>query len=257
MTQTLFITSAAVLVYMTVWFVIAQVKGRNDIVDVAWGPGFILAALVSLVVGGVYTSRGLLISLLVLMWGIRLAMHIHARNRGKGEDHRYRKWREEWGESVYLRSFLQVFMLQGVLLVIVAVPVIFVNASPPAPYSWLNLVGIAVWLTGFGFEAVGDWQLLRFIRDPANRGKLMTGGLWRYTRHPNYFGDAAQWWAYYLIALAAGGWWTIFSPIIMTTLLVRVSGAALLEKTMDKRPGYQEYIETTSAFVPWLPRRKR
>jgi steroid 5-alpha reductase family enzyme len=120
----------------------------------------------------------------------------------------------------------------------------------------LDGLAILVWAIGFFFEAVGDLQLARFKADPANRGKVMDTGVWRYTRHPNYFGDATQWWAYYLIALAAGGWWTIFSPILMTTLLLRVSGVALLEKSLDSRPGYKEYIESTSAFIPWLPRKR-
>ena len=164
------ITGTAVLLYMTGWFIAAQIRGRNDIADVAWGLGFILAAAVSLVGGGVYPPRGLLISGLVLVWGVRLALHIHSRNRGRGEDPRYRKWREEWGKWFVLRSFLQVFMLQGILLLLVAVPVVFVNQAPPAPLGWLDLLGLAIWLTGFGFEAVGDWQLLTLHPQPGQQG---------------------------------------------------------------------------------------
>jgi hypothetical protein len=133
------ITAASILVFMTGWFIAAQIRGRNDIADVAWGLGFILAAAVSLIAGNVNSSRGLLISALVLIWGIRLALHIHSRNRGKGEDPRYRKWREEWGKWFVLRSFLQVFILQGILLLMVAIPVIFVNQTPAAPLGWLDL----------------------------------------------------------------------------------------------------------------------
>ena len=179
MTTVFLVTAAAILLYMTGWFIAAQVRGRNDIADVAWGLGFILAAAVSLWAGGIYPLRGLLVSALVLVWGIRLAAHIHSRDRGKGEDKRYRKWREEWGKWFVLRSFLQVFMLQGVLLVMVALPVIFVNQAPPTPLGLLDLLGLTIWLAGFTFETVGDRQLLNFIRDPANKGKLMTSGLWR------------------------------------------------------------------------------
>jgi len=257
MTRTLLMTCGVVLAYMTVWFVIALMKGRNDIVDVAWGPGFILAAFVSLLVGGAYSGRGLLISLLVLLWGTRLALHIHARNRGKEEDHRYRKWREEWGDSFFVRSFLEIFMLQGVLLVVVAIPVIFVNASPSVPFSKLNWVGVAVWLTGFYFEAMGDWQLLRFIREPVNRGKLMTAGLWRYTRHPNYFGEVTLWWGIWLMTLGVpGAWLTIIGPLTITLLILKVSGVPMLERHYEGRADYEEYRRRTSAFFPRPPLRE-
>lgn len=243
------------LVYMTCWFVAAQIRGRNDIADVAWGPGFILAAAVSLLAGGHCSPRALVVSLLVLVWGVRLALHIHTRNRGKGEDPRYRQWREEWGRWFVLRSFLQVFMLQGVLLVLVAVPVIVVNAAPPTPFIWLDGVGGLVWLIGFSFEAVGDRQLLRFIRNPANRGKLMTAGLWRYTRHPNYFGEVTLWWGIWLMALSVpGGYWTIIGPLTIAVLILKVSGIPMLERRYEGRPDFEAYKRNTSAFFPLPPR---
>lgn len=248
-------TAGFVLASMTGWFVASRLKGRNDIADVAWGLGFILAAAVSLVAGGQYAPRGLLVSLLVLAWGVRLALHIHTRNRGKGEDPRYRQWREEWGRWFVLRSFLQVFMLQGVLLVLVAVPVIFVNGAPPTPLGWLDSLGFFIWLTGFLFEAVGDRQLLHFIRNPENKGQLMTGGLWRYTRHPNYFGEVTLWWGIWLIALAVpGGWWTVIGPLAITVLILKVSGIPMLEKHYEGRPDFEEYKRRTSAFFPLPPR---
>jgi steroid 5-alpha reductase family enzyme len=255
MIQIFLITAASVIVYMTGWFIAAQVRGRNDIADVAWGLGFILAAAVSLVAAGVYPPRGLLVSGLVLVWGVRLALHIHRRNRGKGEDPRYRKWREEWGKWFVLRSFLQVFMLQGVLLLLVAVPVVFVNQAPAAPLAWLDLLGLAIWMTGFGFEAVGDWQLLTFIRNPANKGKLMTGGLWRYTRHPNYFGEVTLWWGIWLMTLALpGSWLTVVGPLTITFLILKVSGIPMLEKPYEDRADFQEYKRRTSAFFPLPPK---
>jgi steroid 5-alpha reductase family enzyme len=250
-----FITTSAVLVYMTAWFLAAQLKGRNDIADIAWGVGFIVAAGVSLLAAGLYPPRGLLVSALVLIWGVRLAVHIHARNRGRGEDRRYRQWREEWGRWFVLRSFLQVFILQGVLLVAVAVPVIHANGSVSPPLGLLDLLGVLVWLTGFGFETVGDWQLLKFLRDPANKGQLMTAGLWRYTRHPNYFGEVTLWWGVWLIVLSVpGGWLTVIGPLTITGLILKVSGIPMLEKGYEGRADFAAYQRRTSAFFPRPPR---
>ena len=255
MTTVFLITFGAILATMTGWFIAAQVRGRNDIADVAWGLGFILAASVSLIAGNVYSSRGLLISALVLVWGMRLALHIHNRNRGKGEDPRYRKWREEWGEWFVLRSFLQVFMLQGMLLMMVALPVVFANQASATPLGWRDLLGLAIWLTGFCFEAVGDRQLLTFVRNPANKGKLMTSGLWRYTRHPNYFGEVTLWWGIWLIASAIpGGWMTMVGPLTITFLILKVSGIPMLEKPYEERTDFQEYKRRTSAFFPLPPK---
>ena len=248
------LAAGSILVYMIGWFIAARISGRNDIADVAWGLGFVLAAAVSLTAGHVYSSRSLLVSGLVLIWGLRLALHIHSRNRGKGEDPRYRKWREEWGKWFVLRSFLQVFMLQGILLLMVAIPVVFVNQAPPAPLGWHDLLGLAVWLTGFCFESVGDRQLLTFIRDPGNKGKLMTSGLWRYTRHPNYFGEVTLWWGIWLMTLALpGGWLTIIGPLTITFLILKVSGIPMLEKPYEERADFQEYKRRTSAFFPLPP----
>jgi steroid 5-alpha reductase family enzyme len=256
MTRICLVVTGAVLLYMAGWFIASRVLGRNDIADVAWGLGFILSALVSLAAAGEYSPRGLLITGLVTIWGIRLAAHIHSRNRGKGEDPRYRKWREEWGRWFVLRSFLQVFMLQGVLLVLVAAPVVFVNASPAAPFNALDALGVLVFLVGFVFEAAGDLQLARFLRDPANRGKLMTEGLWRYSRHPNYFGEVTLWWGIWLIAAAIpGGWKTVIGPLAITFLILKVSGVPMLEERYEGRADFQEYKRRTSAFFPLPPKR--
>ena len=255
MIQIFQITAASVIIYMTGWFIAAQIRGRNDIADVAWGLGFVLAATVSLVAGNVYSSRGLLISALALIWGVRLALHIHSRNRDKTEDKRYRAWREEWGKWFVLRSFLQVFMLQGILLLLVAAPIIYINAASAVPLGWLDLAGLLVWLTGFYFEALGDWQLLRFIRDPRNKGSLMTSGLWRYTRHPNYFGEVTLWWGIWLIACnLPGGWLTVVGPMTISILILKVSGIPMLEKHYEERADFQEYKRRTSAFFPLPPK---
>jgi steroid 5-alpha reductase family enzyme len=256
MAKVFIITTVSILAYMTGWFIAAQIRGRNDIADVAWGVGFILVAAVSLFSGNVYSQRSLIVSGLVLVWGIRLALHIHSRNRGKGEDKRYRKWREEWGKWFVPRSFLQVFMLQGLLLLMVAVPVIFVNQAPATPLGWLDLLGLAIWLTGFCIESVGDWQLMKFIRNPANKGKLMTSGLWRYTRHPNYFGEVTLWWGIWLMSLAQPeGLLTVIGPLTITFLVLKVSGIPMLEKHYEGRADFEEYKRRTSPFFPLPPRK--
>ncbi len=255
-TETFLLTGAAVLLYMCGWFLIALWRGRNDIADIAWGPGFILSAAVSLAAGGVWSQRGMLVSAMVLLWGARLAVHIHMRDRGKGEDRRYRKWRKEWGRWFLLRSFLQIFLLQGMLLVLVALPVIFINQGAPTPFSWLDALGVGLWLFGFGFEAIADLQLLRFTRNPANRGHLLTRGLWRYSRHPNYFGEVTLWWGLWLLALPLpGGAWTVLGPVTITLLILQVSGIPMLESHYAGRADFADYKRSTSPFFPLPPRR--
>lgn len=253
----MFLASGLVILGMMIllWLVSLALK-NSSIVDIFWGPGFVLIAWVNYVFSPFISPAKLLLTVLVTIWGLRLAIHVGIRNWGKPEDFRYAKWREENGPRWWWYSFFKVFVLQGVIMWIVSTPIISIivtDGIPPLPP--LALLGGLVWAYGFFFEAVGDWQLVRFIANPANKGKLMTSGVWKYTRHPNYFGDAAQWWGFYLIALASGGWWTIFSPLLMNLLLVRVSGVALLEKTMIVKPGYEEYMQRTNAFFPWFPKK--
>jgi len=253
------IIGAVILGVMTLLWVISLILKNSSIVDIFWGAGFVVVVWIAFALTPQgYDLRKWLISLLVTIWGLRLTLHILIRNWGKPEDFRYQKWREENGKSWWWRSFFQVFMLQGIIMWIVSTPLLAAQISPtPTRLGVLDILGILLWGFGFYFEAAGDAQLTRFKSDPANKGKVMNRGVWQYTRHPNYFGDSAQWWGFYLIAASAGGWWTVFSPILMTLLLVRVSGVALLEKTMEKRPGYLEYKARTSAFIPWFPRRSK
>jgi steroid 5-alpha reductase family enzyme len=248
-----------ILGLMTLLWLLSLALRNSSIVDIFWGTGFVITTWVAffLTPDG-FAVRKLLLSGLVTIWGLRLSLHILMRNWGKPEDFRYQAWRKETGPAWWWRSFLKVFLLQGAILWIVAVPLLAAQISVQPDYlTWLDMLALPVWLIGFFFEAVGDWQLARFKANPANKGKVLQTGVWCYTRHPNYFGDAAQWWAYYLISVAARGWWTIFSPIIMTALLLRVSGVTLLEKTLkQEKSGYKEYIETTSEFIPWFPRKK-
>lgn len=245
---------ALLLVYMSLWFVVALLKKRNDVADVAWGLGFVLMAWSSLYLSGGSELRQLLVVALVSVWGIRLAWHIHARNKGKAEDYRYAQWRKDWGKWFYLRSYAQVYLLQGVLLFLVATPVLAINARAGATLGLLDLVGLLVWLVGFYFESVGDAQLAKFINNPENKGKLMQRGLWAYTRHPNYFGEVTQWWGIWLIALSvSGGAYAIIGPLAITFLILKVSGIPLLEKKMAEHPDFPEYKKRTSVFIP-LPR---
>jgi steroid 5-alpha reductase family enzyme len=251
------VVALAILGLMVALWLVSLALKNSSIVDIFWGAGFVIAAWVTfaLAVEGA-PARKWLITALVTIWGLRLSLHIGVRNWNKPEDFRYAAWRKESGAAWWWYSFFKVFLLQGVLLWIIAIPLVAAQTSPaPRDLTWIDLLAIPVWAIGFFFEAVGDWQLARFKADPANKGKLLTTGVWRYTRHPNYFGDAMQWWGFYLIALAAGAWWTLYSPLIMTALLMRVSGVTLLEKTLkETKPGYQAYVETTSEFVPWFPR---
>ena len=241
--------------YMTLWFVVSLLKKRNDVADVAWGLGFVLMAWTSYFISDDSGIRGLLVGVLVSIWGLRLAWHIHTRNKGKSEDYRYLAWRKEWGTWFYIRSYVQVYLLQGVFLFLIVMPVLLINKSAGARLGILDFVGVAVWLVGFYFEAVGDAQLARFIKNPANKGKLMQSGLWAYTRHPNYFGEVTQWWGLWLIALSVpGGLVGIIGPITITFLILKVSGVPLLENKMADNPEFAEYKRRVSMFIP-LPRK--
>lgn len=250
---------AVILVYMLLVWVLSLLLKNSSIVDIFWGLGFVISAwLYHALTPEGFAGRKVLLLSIVTIWGLRLSLYILWRNWGKPEDFRYAKWREEEGDSWWWRSLYKVFLLQGVLLWIISAPLLGAQISAtPARLIWLDFVGLAVWVIGFFFEAVGDWQMARFKANPANKGRVLDRGVWRYTRHPNYFGDATQWWGFYLIALAASAWWTVFSPLLMTGLLLKVSGVALLEKSLtETKPQYKEYIERTSAFVP-LPPKKR
>ncbi len=246
------------LAYMTAVWVMSLIVQNAGIVDSFWGPGFVLLAVVGPYLAEGWGWRSLLVLALVSVWGVRLAVHITVRNWGKGEDWRYRKWREDGPESFWWRSYFRVFILQGLLLVVVAAPVVVVaRAHGPAAVTAFDIVGGAICLFGVVFEATADAQLARFKRNPANRGKVFDAGLWRTSRHPNYFGESVVWWGLFLIALSVpGGAWTAIGPVTITFLLLRVSGVRMLEKGLkNRKPGYQEYVRRTSPFVPWPPRR--
>jgi steroid 5-alpha reductase family enzyme len=249
-----FLNLEIVIILMIGLWLLSLVLRNSGIVDIFWGSGFIIINLIAFYFSQ-HTWRHILLTVLVTLWGLRLSIHIYLRSKGKPEDFRYAQWRKENGSHWWWISFFKVFLLQGVLLSIIAAPLLAVqsatNNSSPAGLDYL---GIIIWIVGFIFEAGGDYQLSRFKANPSNKGKVLTRGLWRYTRHPNYFGDAVQWWGFFILAGSSGNWWTVFSPLVMTILLIRVSGVALLEKTMKSRPGYDEYRYSTNAFFPWPPK---
>jgi steroid 5-alpha reductase family enzyme len=252
-----YIVAGIVLAYMTGWFIIALARRRNDVADTAWGTGFIVASAASFLLYGAHVDRALFVLLLVTIWGSRLAYHIHKRNRNRPEDPRYKAWRDAWGKWFYVRSYLQVFLLQGVLLLLIATPVLLISAyRGESIVTWFDMLGLLLWIKGFVFESVGDAQLKRFIADPANKGKVMNRGLWKYTRHPNYFGEVLQWWGIFVIALSVPhGIWGIIGPLTITFLILKVSGVPLLEKSFAGRPEFEEYKRKTSVFIPWFPKR--
>ncbi len=256
MADALALAAVVIFVYMSAVFLLALARKNNGIVDIGWGAGFILVSAVTFLNFGHGRARQWLALALVLIWGGRLALHIFARNRGKEEDFRYAAWRRQWGRYFVIRSFFQIFMLQGLLMLLVSAPLLLILGQVQPPLNLLDGVGALVWLTGFLFETIGDRQLAAFIRDPLNRGRLMTGGLWSYTRHPNYFGEAALWWGVGIIALsAANGWLGLIGPALITFLLLFVSGVPLLEKKYAARPDWEEYKRRTPMFVPWIPKK--
>ena len=242
-----------------VWMLSLRLQDAS-VADIFWGLGFVMLAWLYCLLSPPLTQRSWLVAALTTLWGTRLSAHIFHRHRGKGEDPRYQAMRASHGRAFWWRSLFTVFWLQGAILWLVALPLLVaVRATEPAALTAVDGLGVLLFAAGFGFEVVGDCQLERFRAEPGNRGTVLDRGLWRYTRHPNYFGDATMWWGMYAIAASTpSGWLTVLSPILMTWLLMRVSGVTLLEEGLKaSRPGYRAYIARTPAFFPWFPRLPR
>lgn len=244
--------------YFFLFFVAGTVLRNNSIVDMGWGIGFVLVNWVLALQFQRFDAVNLLLGALVTLWGLRLFLHIFRRNFGKPEDFRYANWRSEWGKLVIPRAFLQIYVLQGIMMWLIGLPLFLLKAPSAATEQWSlgTAVGLAVWIVGFCFEVFGDRQLEVFKGNPSNKGKILDTGLWRYTRHPNYFGEAVMWWGIGFIGLAAG--MPVFGmagPLVITWLLRFVSGVPLLEKSFEKRPGFAEYQARTPIFVPWFPKK--
>lgn len=244
----------AILVLAVVTWIASVFKRDVSIVDSLWSLLFLAAAIVYVWRVAEPGPRAWLMLILVAVWSLRLFVYLTARNWGEPEDRRYQKIRANNDPGFAFKSLYIVFILQGVLAWIVSLPLL-AAANGATELSLLDYVGAAIAAFGIVFEAIADWQLSRFKAQPGNKGKVMDTGLWRYTRHPNYFGECCVWWGFYLLAVAAGGWWSVVGPLLMTVLLLRVSGVALLERDIAKRrPEYRRYIETTNAFIPGPPR---
>ena len=247
-----------IMIMMTLlWLVSIRLKNVS-IVDLFWGFGFVLAGLVYFLNTDGFHVRKILVMIMVAVWGLRLSIYLVWRNWGKGEDYRYRKFRKDFGENRYWWiSYFQVFMLQGVLMWLISAALLGAQFyGREKNLGWLDAAGMLLWLIGITFEAGGDFQLARFRSNQANQGKVLNTGFWRYTRHPNYFGDVSVWWGFAFFSMAAGSYWPVLGSILMTALIIKVSGVALLEKNLkNTKPEYQEYIRKTSSFFPWLPRK--
>ena len=253
---TLAATAALIAVAMLALWLLSLALRDVSIVDVFWGLGFVLVAHFVRASAAGFAPRAWLVTVLVTLWGVRLGAYLLWRNWGGGEDYRYQAMRRHYGPTFWLVSLAVVFGLQGLLMWVISLPVQLAVAAPvPAALGPLDVLGTVLVLIGLGFESIGDLQLARFKADPASKGRVMDRGLWRYTRHPNYFGDAVVWWGLYGFALATGHPLAIVGPVVMTYLLTRLSGVPLLEKKLAKtRAGYAEYVARTSSFVPWPPK---
>ena len=245
----------AILILAVFTWVVSVIKRDVSIVDSVWSLMILLAAVVYSSAVDLYTTRSSLILSLVLVWALRLTIHIMWRNWGKQEDLRYQDIRKKYDPNFAFKSLGIIFGFQAILAWIISMP-LWAALTVPIGLSALDLLAVALWTAGMVFETVGDWQLARFKGNSANREKVMDRGLWRYTRHPNYFGECILWWGLYLFALPVGGWWTIVGPILITFLLLKFSGVTLLEEHIVKRrPAYQDYIARTNAFIPGSPKK--
>lgn len=260
MTSVFLNAALLILAGMTVMAVVGLRARDNSLVDIAYGPLFVLAGWGAwLAADGMsqLQSRPLLLLILVTVWGVRLGLHIGLRHRGRGEDFRYRRFREEWGETIVWRSLLQIYLLQGAVVLVIATPIMLAIADAGGRLGLADGLGVLLFAAGFLFEAVSDWQMTVFKRQEENRGRLIQKGLWRYSRHPNYFGEALLWWGIFLIGLGAGnGWYGMVSPLTIAFLLLKVSGIPMLEAKYRDNPEFAAYKSRTSAFIPWFPRRE-
>ena len=258
MTTLFFQASSIILILVTLLWIWSVFIKNVSIVDIFWGVGFVVVNTFYVFMSGELNARKIVILTLVCIWGFRLAIYLAIRNIGKGEDFRYQEFRQNYGPKRYWWfSYFQTFLLQGILIMIISLPLLGINYNNSnGNLQILDYLGIIIWLIGFTFETVGDFQLSNFKRDSKNKGKILHTGLWKYTRHPNYFGDSAVWWAYGIFSIAAGSYWQAIGAVIMTLIILKISGVSLLEKTLkETKPQYKEYIQKTSSFIPWFPKK--
>ena len=246
--------SLIIFIYANIWFAISVYKKRNDVADIAWGIGYIIICVFLFITYPVSSVKRILYAL-VTLWGLRLSLHIYLRNKNKSEDFRYKVWRDEWGKSFYIRSYLQVFLLQGFFLLLIISPVIHAAIELPVKWSVFTWVGLCLWLAGFYFQAMSDWQLASFKSNQKNKGLIIQTGLWKYSRHPNYFGELLMWWGIFIITIPfANSFYFIIGPLTITLLLVFVSGIPMLEKKYKGNPAFEDYKKRTSVLIPMPPK---
>lgn len=245
-------------------FVVSLIKKDNGIADSFYGLGFILIAVYTyfFLCDGSQDLRAMIVTLCVLLWGLRLSYRITLRNAGKGEDFRYKKWRDLWMQRSHtyfiIRSFVQIYLLQGLIILTISLPVIFANTVSSYSFSYINGIGLLLWVIGFFFEVEGDHELDAFIRRPNKPTRILTTGLWKYTRHPNYFGEALMWWGIFVMVIPMPYfWYTIVSPFLITLLLRFVSGVPMLEAKWQGDPEFAAYAKKTNAFIPWFPKNQQ
>lgn len=249
-------TAIIIFVYMNILYLIGRIKKNNSIVDIGWGIGFILVSLSSLLSNNLLDNiniRIIIPNILVILWGSRLAIHIFKRNFGKEEDYRYKKMRKDFGKYVNIKSYFFIFMLQGFIMFIISLPLVFNNISNTNSIYLTDVIGLIIWAIGYYFEVMGDYQLKNFIKDNNNKGKIMKYGLWKYTRHPNYFGESVMWVGIFIMTIQSKlGILGIISPMLITYLLLFVSGIPLLEKRYENNLEFIEYKSRTNKFIPWF-----
>jgi steroid 5-alpha reductase family enzyme len=260
------ISALFLVFYLFIAFLVGTAKKNNGLMDVFYGPGYFVVSLTSLIFYFILKKeinlQQIIVTTLVFIWAFRLATYVFIRNRGKPEDYRYQAMREKWKTNIVLKSLLRVYLFQGFVIFVVAFPVWFINISsnPPLTNIIANIslwIGLIIWVIGFLFETIGDYQLFKFKKNPNNKGKVMDQGLWKFTQHPNYFGEVTQWWGIFVIALAAPyGFISVFGPIFITYMIIKVSGIRLLDKRYKDNEKYAEYKKRTSVFFPWFPKKK-
>jgi steroid 5-alpha reductase family enzyme len=242
-----------VIVYATIWFGISVYKNRNDIADIAWGLGYILICLF-LFLTNENSILAIIVYSMICFWGVRLSVHIYRRNSKKNEDFRYKKWRDEWGKHFFLRSYFQVYLLQAMFLLVIISPVFLLATTPNATISSISVFGMLIWSIGFFFQAVGDYQLSQFVK--TTESEVLKTGLWKYSRHPNYFGEILMWWGVFIAVLPLeNSIYFIISPATISFLLIYVSGVPMLESKQKNNPAYQQYAKETNVLFPWPPKK--
>ncbi|OEH93030.1 DUF1295 domain-containing protein [Bacillus solimangrovi] len=261
MLNSLLVALICVITYMTLFWAVAQLKKDLSVVDFGWGGGFVFIAITLFFLTNEYTIRQIIVTSLVSIWGIRLSIYLYLRNKGTGEDYRYKNMRKRWteqGKSVGLTSYIRVFMSQGLAMFLLSYPIVAVYAwDTGSSLGLLDYIGIVIWIIGFSLEVIADKQLSNFKQDKRNEGKIITSGVWKYSRHPNYFGESVLWWGIFLIVSSVTlGWTAVAAPALLTFLLIKVTGVPPLERKYMKKPEFRAYAKRTSMFIPWFPKKQ-